>query len=271
MNKNVLLINDLAGYGKVALSVMIPVLSHMGVQVHNLPTALVSNTLDYGKFDILDTTSYMKNTLKVWHDLDFNFDAIATGFIVNDEQSKFIRSYCKEQSKKGVLIVCDPIMGDEGSLYPGMSNETIDNMRHLISCADYVVPNFTEASLLTNQPYSLDPKDDEIKHMIDLLRKNGSKSVVITSVQQKNGHSVWGYDHKKEEYFSIPFDMIPVRLPGTGDIFSSVLLGELMKGKNLKESTQQAMDVVRSMILINQDNSDLFKGIAIETSLKEIK
>ena len=49
MSKQVLLINDMAGYGKVALSAMIPVLSHMKVNVHNLPTALVSNTLDYGK------------------------------------------------------------------------------------------------------------------------------------------------------------------------------------------------------------------------------
>ena len=63
MDKQVLLINDLAGYGKVALSAMIPVLSHMGYNLYNLPTALVSNTLDYGKFDILETTGYIRNTI----------------------------------------------------------------------------------------------------------------------------------------------------------------------------------------------------------------
>ena len=62
----ILLINDMAGYGKVALSVMIPVLSHLRFETFNLPTALVSNTLDYGQFDILDTTEYMENTLLVW-------------------------------------------------------------------------------------------------------------------------------------------------------------------------------------------------------------
>lgn len=70
-----LLINDLAGYGKVALSAMIPILSHMQYEVCSLPTALVSNTLDYGKFEILETTSYMKNTLQVWDALGFQFDA----------------------------------------------------------------------------------------------------------------------------------------------------------------------------------------------------
>ena len=55
----VLLINDIAGYGKVSLAAMIPIMSHMGFSIYNLPTAVVSNTLDYGLFDILETTDYM--------------------------------------------------------------------------------------------------------------------------------------------------------------------------------------------------------------------
>ena len=69
MSKKLLLINDMAGYGKVALSAMIPVLSHMKYEVFNLPTAIVSNTLDYGKFNIQDTTEYIKGTLSVWKEL----------------------------------------------------------------------------------------------------------------------------------------------------------------------------------------------------------
>ena len=42
MSKKLLLINDIAGYGKVALSAMIPVLSHMKYETYNLPTAVVS-------------------------------------------------------------------------------------------------------------------------------------------------------------------------------------------------------------------------------------
>ena len=44
--KDILLINDMPGYGRVALSCMIPVLSNKGKSVFNLPTAVVSNTLD---------------------------------------------------------------------------------------------------------------------------------------------------------------------------------------------------------------------------------
>ena len=52
--KKILLINDMPGYGKVALAAMMPILSNMKYEVHDLPTALVSNTLDYGKFEILE-------------------------------------------------------------------------------------------------------------------------------------------------------------------------------------------------------------------------
>ena len=94
----ILLVNDMAGYGKVALSVMIPVLSHLKFETFNLPTALVSNTLDYGQFDIWDTTEYMENTLLVWKKLMFSFDAICTGFIVSEKQSCLIYEYLAETS-----------------------------------------------------------------------------------------------------------------------------------------------------------------------------
>ena len=125
MGKKLLLINDLAGYGKVALSAMIPVLSHMKYETYNLPTSIVSNTLDYGKFDILDTTEYMKNTLSVWEELGFKFDAISTGFIVSKEQTELITEFCKEKSGRGTVIFTDPIMGDEGKLYNGITEDTV--------------------------------------------------------------------------------------------------------------------------------------------------
>lgn len=79
-SKRILLVNDMAGYGKVALAAMIPILSSARHQVFNLPTALVSNTLDYGTFDILETTGYMRGAIDAWEKLGFEFDAVATGF-----------------------------------------------------------------------------------------------------------------------------------------------------------------------------------------------
>ena len=122
MSKKLLLINDMAGYGKVALSAMIPVLSHMKYEVFNLPTAIVSNTLDYGKFDILDTTDYMKNAIAVWEQLGFEFDAISTGFIVSKEQTQLVTEFCKARAEKGVTIFTDPIMEARSDMPPQYSS-----------------------------------------------------------------------------------------------------------------------------------------------------
>lgn len=270
MNKQILLINDLAGYGKVALSVMIPVLSKMGVSVHSLVTALVSNTLDYGKFHILDTTEYMKNTLSVWKELDFSFDAISTGFMVNKEQTELIAAYCQEQSENGVTVFCDPIMGDEGSLYPGMTEEVIENMRLLISNADFVIPNYTEAVFLTKHEYTKNSSEKEVKSIIDDLRRMGAGSVIVTSCMIEKVYQVCCYDEKEDRYFSIPFENIAVRFPGTGDIFSAVLSGSILNGNNMECSVKKAMDTVKNLIKKNQNSSDKYRGIEIEQYLEEI-
>ena len=273
MGKKILLINDLAGYGKVALSAMIPVLSHMKYETYNLPTAIVSNTLDYGKFNILDTTEHMKKSLLVWEELGFEFDAISTGFIVSKEQTELVTDFCKKKADGGVVIFTDPIMGDEGKLYNGVSEETVELMRQLISIADYIIPNYTEAAYLANVEYKEEGILEEEYHaIIDKLREIGAKSVVITSAKIKDSDSkcVIGYDHKENKYFKIDFNEIPVRFPGTGDIFSAVFVGDIMDGKSLSEATGHSMKVISRMIEINYKNVDKYKGIPLETCLEVV-
>ena len=149
-NNKILLVYDLAGYGKVALSVMIPIFSHLKFETFNLPTALVSNTFDYGKFDILDTTAYMRNTIGIWDQLGFSFDAICTGFIASKEQSQLVTDYCRRHKERnGAKIFVDPVMADNGYLYNGVTFETVLYLRELCSTADVVLPNITEACFLT--------------------------------------------------------------------------------------------------------------------------
>lgn len=115
MSKHILLVHDLAGYGKVSLSAMMPVLSHMGHHLYTLPTALVSNTLDYGKFYIQETTEYMRQSLKVWAELGFSFDVVSTGMILSAEQAALVSDFCEQSAKKGALVFVDPIMATRAS------------------------------------------------------------------------------------------------------------------------------------------------------------
>lgn len=266
---NVLLINDMCGFGKVALSAMMPVLSHMGFRLHNLPTALVSNTLNYPDFFIHDTTDYVKKTLPIWDELGFTFDAVSTGFIVTEEEARIIAEFCERQAAKGVRVFVDPIMGDNGSLYAGVPESTIALMRRLVAQANIAMPNYTEACLLTGTPIDMEDglTAEGATVLVDAMRGLGAKSVVITSAKVDNINAVVGYDAESGEYFTIPFDEVPVYFPGTGDIFSSVLLGRVLKGYTLRDATKNAMDVVRELIVRNADQEDKPRGIPIEACL----
>ena len=272
--KNILIINDMPGYGKVALAAMLPVLSTMGHSVYNLPTALVSNTLDYGKFTILDTTDYMVKAIGVWKELGFQFDCITTGLLASAAQVGIIRDFIAGQKKESLLVMTDPIMGDEGKLYNGVDEATVDHMRRLLGVADVIVPNLTEAEFLTGLYRGQEAlARAEARQVVDGLLAFGPRSVVITSGQDRDTgrHEVWGYDHRSGEYFSIPYRLIQVHFPGTGDIFSAVLAGSLLNGQPFRAAVKRAMDVVEQLIFLEQDEIEKNKGIRIERFLDLLK
>lgn len=263
----VLLINDIAGYGKVALSAMLPILSYKGFNLYNLPTAIVSNTLNYEKFRIEDTTEYLEETLKIWKDLNFSFDVISTGFIFTKKQMEIISKFCEAQSKKGVLIFNDPIMADNGELYSGISPDTVDYMKNIIAVSDVTMPNYTESCLLTNTKYKEGISIEEINSIINKIRGIGAKSVIVTSIPSVETKMVAGFDSKINEYFYLPYEEIPTYFPGTGDIFSSVIISETLEGKSLKVATEKAMKIVKEIVFENKDQEDKKKGIHIEKYL----
>lgn len=269
--KQILLILDMPGYGKVAAAAMLPILSYMGHPTYNLPTMLISNTFEYGKFEMLDTTDYIQGAFDVWHDLGFAFDAIATGYVSSERQAAVISAYCKEQAARGIPVFVDPVMGDEGKLYNGVTESAVRSMREMVGVAQLTYPNHTEACYLTGTPYKAEGVSGaEARQLIDRLRAIGAKSVLITSLRVDGQTAVAGYNHMCDEYFVLPFNEIPVHFPGTGDIFSAVLIGHLLDGDTLKGSTQKAMDAVYRLIDKNKDNEDKNCGIPIENYLSLI-
>ena len=264
--KKVLLINDMPGYGKVALSAMVPILSFFGLETCSLPTALVSNTLDYGQFEILETTDYMRRALAVWDRIGFRFDAVSTGFILSQQQARFVAEYCRQQHDKGIRVYVDPIMADGGRLYNGMTEAAVLGMRRLAAQADVIVPNYTEACFLAGLPYSAEPQSkDAVRALIGSLLDLGTASAVLTSLPLEGRKHVCGYDSEGEEYFFLPYEEIPGSFPGTGDVFSAVMIGRHLNGSPLKDAVQTAMTAVEKMIAQNLDTGR--KYIPVESFL----
>lgn len=276
MGKRIVLFNDLPGYGKVALAAMVPLFSRMGHFPYQVPTAVVSNTLDFGKFRIQDMTDYMRDTIKVWDELGFDPDCICTGFVLSEEQVELIGDYIRSRKPRmdeiqnvdnGRLVMVDPIMADGGKLYNGIGMERVAAMRKLVSYSDVMVPNMTEAGFLTGIcPGRERASAAELRELIDGLHKLSGKSVVITSAQdsETDEHLVCGYDHKSGQYFRVPFIFLPVRVAGSGDIFSTVMTGKLLNGESLEKAVREAVRVLTALIRENQSHLDEYKGILIE-------
>lgn len=297
MNK-ILLIYDLAGYGKVALSAMIPIFSHLKCETFNLPTALVSNTFDYGKFEILDTTEYIRGTVGVWNELGFSFDAICTGFIASREQAELVTDYCRDQKERySSKVFVDPVMADNGVLYNGLTMENVTYMRGLCATADVVLPNITEACFLTGVRVNGEERrlvgtgteissgnatspaltrhkisfvSSEIDAIVAGLKSLGAKNVIITSANLE-GHSCTIVGKEGEDKW-IPFyyNEIPAQFAGTGDIFTSLVTAAVMHGKPLEEAVRNAVSVMEYLISENSGNEDKYKGIPIEQYLEII-
>ena len=276
MGKRIVLFNDLPGYGKVALAAMVPLFSRMGHFPYQVPTAVVSNTLDFGKFRIQDMTDYMRDTIKVWDELGFDPDCICTGFVLSEEQVELIGDYIRSRKPRideiqnvnnGRLVMVDPIMADGGKLYNGIGMERVAAMRKLVSYSDVMVPNMTEAGFLTGIcPGRERASASELRELVDGLHKLSGKSVVITSAQdsETDEHLVCGYDHKSGQYFRVPFTFLPVRVAGSGDIFSTVMTGKLLNGESLEAAVREAVRVLTTLIQENQSHLDEYKGILIE-------
>ena len=277
--KQILLINDVVGYSHVGMVAMLPIRTHFGHSTYNLPTALVSNTLDYGRFNVLETTSYMRGAIPVWRQLGFHFDAVCTGLMFSEEQADLVDGYCEQLHREGTAVIVDPIMGDGGRLYNGMSERSVDLMRRMVAVADLTIPNFTEACYLTGTPYrpeGLTP--DEARRMLDAIVALGARAALITSARvdgqscvvgvQSHEFSLQGLEPDTHDTcFRLDYEEIPVAFHGTGDIFSAVLIGHLMNGDTLKDSTQAAMNVVSNLIERNRDLPDKCCGIPVERCL----
>ena len=220
-SKRILLVNDMAGYGKVALAAMIPILSSAHHQVFNLPTALVSNTLDYGTFDILETTGYMRGAMDAWEKLGFEFDAVATGFLVSEEQTKLVADFCRARNETGATVFVDPIMGDEGALYNGLTEATVGFMCEKWGSADVVMPNFTEAAFLTGLfrertvPGARCLTHAEAEELVAGMHGLGAAKVVVTSCAVDGEHTTLVSEGAGCELVVLPYDEVPVRFPGT--------------------------------------------------------
>ena len=143
-------IHDMSGFGRCALTVIIPVLSTLGIQVCPMPTAIMStHTGGFSDISFTDLTDSMDAYMDHWKKIDLKFDGIYSGFLGSADQIEIVSRFIDTFDNGDTLVVIDPVMGDDGVLYQTYNNEMQNKMRQLVSKAHVITPNMTGNCILT--------------------------------------------------------------------------------------------------------------------------
>ena len=256
--KRLLTIQDISCVGQCSTTVALPLVSACGVECSILPPALLSNHTApcFTGWSFCDLTAELSKIEAKWVEQGIRFDAFYTGYVC-ESHIEPILSVFKTCAKADAIRIVDPAMADDGRLYQGFAADFPSKMARLCAGADYLLPNLTEAALLTGEDaaqigsFSAHPSRETIERMIAKLHALGVKNVVMTGVSfeaDKVGTAV--SDGK-----SIVYDFNP-RQPrnthGTGDVFASVFAGACLRGKSAAEAAALAADIVCEAIAVTE-------------------
>ncbi|MEA1974993.1 MAG: pyridoxamine kinase [Bacillota bacterium] len=274
--KKVAAIHDLSGFGRASLTAIIPVLSTMRVQVCPIPTAVLStHTGGFEDFTLIDLTDSMDQYVDHWAKIGLSFDCIYSGFLASVRQIDIVSKTIDLFSTEDNFVVIDPVMGDDGVLYQTMNDQMVISMRKLIKKADIITPNFTEAAYLLNKPYSLEITEDTIKLWIKELSDMGPEIVILTSVPDKSENkktSVIAYNRANDVFWKVSCTYIPAYYPGTGDAFTSVIIGSLLQGDSLPISLERGVQFITNGIKASYGfDYPKREGILLERVLDTLK
>ena len=267
--KRILTIQDISCVGQCSLTVALPVLSAAGHETAILPSAVLStHTGGFKGYTFRDLTEDIPAIEKHWVQERIQFDGIYTGYLGSAKQIDYVKSILHSCLREDALAFIDPAMADYGELYPGFDDAFVDEMRKLTFEGDVILPNITEACLITGIPYRDTYDRAWIEALLDALTQGNVKTIVLTGVSfcaettgvmiRENGETQY-YEHEKLSRSS----------HGTGDVFSASYVGAYLNGLSAIEAAKVAADYTVQCIKDTVDDPDHWYGVKFEISLPE--
>lgn len=270
--KRVLTIQDISCLGKCSLTVALPLISATGNEAVILPTAVLSTHTMFKDFTYKDLSDQLDPITQHWKSQNVQFDAIYTGYLGSVEEIHHMEKIFNMFKTEDNIIFIDPVMADNGKLYPNFDMDYVKANAKLCGLADIIVPNITEACFMTDTEFKEEYDEAYIKDLLDKLAQLGSKIVVLTGVSLSEGKTgIMGYDTEKKEYFSYQNDAVGAKYHGTGDIFSSVAVGAYMNGLSIRDALAVAADYTALTIKKTLENPKKpWYGVDFEATIPDL-
>ena len=271
--KRVAAVHDISGVGKCSLTVALPIISAAGVECAVLPTAVLStHTGGFEGYTFRDLTDDMLDIATHWKKEKIAFDALYSGYLGSLEQIDILIEIISMLRTPEMIVLVDPVMADNGELYPLFTLDHVQGMKKLCGHADIIVPNRTEAAFMLGLEYRDGiMSESEVRDILLGLAGLGAKQVVLTGVElSENDLGAACYDSQTDRIEYQMNERIPGVYHGTGDVFGSFLMGALMRGRNLSAATQIAVDFTCAAIrLTAKDGTSPRMGVRFESILAD--
>ncbi|MBO6149219.1 MAG: pyridoxamine kinase [Lachnospiraceae bacterium] len=270
--KRVLTVQDISCLGKCSITIALPVLSALGSEAVILPTAVLSTHTMFKNFTCKDLSDQIEPIVEHWKSEGVEFDAIYTGYLGTIGQIDQMKELFKAFRGNDTLIIVDPVMADNGKLYPAFDMDYVKKNAELCGEADIIVPNITEASFMTGMEYREEYDEAYVKELLSRLNELGAKISVLTGVSLEEGMTgVMGYDSSKDEYYVYQNKRIDATYHGTGDLFSSTCVGEIMKGRDWRDAMRISADYTAHTIEVTLKNPEKpWYGVDFEATMPEL-
>ncbi len=265
--KRILTIQDISCVGQCSMTVALPILSTCGHETCILPTALLStHTGGFGKPNVVHFDDALEGMWRHWQENEIAFDAILVGYLGSIGAVETAERILDAMLAPGGVAIVDPAMADHGKLYSGFDWTYAEAMGRLCRKADIILPNITEAAMLSGR--SCRAEFDDV-YVQELLAGLNHKCVVLTgtvSDENRTGVTV----RAGEKQFRYIHKRLGKSYHGTGDIFAAAFTGALMQEKTLEESVRIAADFTCRCIENTQAAPAHWYGVKFETVLPEL-
>jgi len=266
-DKRVLTIEDISCFGQCSLTVALPIISACGIEDVVIPSSVLStHTTGFSGYIAYDMSENIPQIAEHWKSLNLKFDAIYTGYLGSIKEISYVIDIMKMFP---TLKIVDPAMADNGELYPAFDMQYVEEMKKLCAFADIILPNITEACLMTGVPFKTEYDRLYIIDLIKKLHEMGGKTIILTGVgfePDKTGVmiSIKGmvsyYEHRK----------IYRNCHGTGDVYSSTFVGALINGKDAYTAAKIAADFTVRCIEATINDESHWYGVKFERQIPEL-
>lgn len=268
--KRILTIQDISCVGQCSLTVALPILSACGLETAILPSAVLStHSVGFRDFTFRDLTEDIPAIEHHWQQEGIRFQAVYTGYLGSARQIEMVQDICRNLLVPDGKKIVDPAMADRGELYPVFDMDFVQEMKKLVGEGDIVLPNITEASLLTDTEYREEYNEEYICGLVDGIHRLGAGTVVLTGVSY-DAHStgVLVSEQGKKAYYR--HELLDRGCHGTGDVYASSFVGAYMHGKTVPEAARIAADYTLACIKNTLDDPDHWYGVKFEPVLGEL-